>query len=87
MFRGYLPASIIFSLGLLFYALPEFAALLLGTAFVSIGIVYAWLTHRFNMFNRYASERRFTSFEEDIFRSGRPGVKTFTSVVVKRFDT
>jgi hypothetical protein len=84
--RSYFTPLFVFAIGLLFFALPELAAALLGGLFVSIGIIYAWLVHRFRVFNKYTNEDRFSSFEKDVFKQGQPGIKTFTSIVVRRFE-
>ena len=85
--RAYLTPLFVFSTGLLFFALPELAALLLGGLFVSLGILYAWMVHRFRSFNSVINEDRFSGFEREVYTQGGPGIKTFTSVVVKRFES
>lgn len=84
--KSYFAPLFVFGLGLFFFAVPELAAVLLGGLFVSIGILYGWLVHRFRIFSKVVSEDRFSDFERDMFNQGGPGIKTFSSVVVKRFD-
>lgn len=81
--RVYLPSVIMTLIAFLFFAVPELAAVILGGGLLSLAIIFAWFTYRYNKYMRERTSFRTTAFEEEIFQKGAPTFKTISVKIFK----